>query len=356
MIEDGFDNGVGIGSRNGSLISEADAVAEDFFRDAFDVLGNGVIPAGKGGDGFRGANESDGSPRRSAVGDHVGESFHRIGRGVPGRRDDIGDVRVEFFIDVHSVAHGGTKFREGLFSENFGNGGHLRRRHPPHDFDFFGFGRIIDFYLEKEAVEGRFGQRIGPLFFEGVHGRDHEKRRRKREGFARDGYPAFLHGLKKGRLHFRRGAVNFVGNDDVGEDRSFLYREFAGLGAVRLGSDDVGRKEVRRELDSYRFQIEGLGEGFGHQSLSESGNAFQKDMPVGNEADEQALQKLVLPDDDFGNLKRERIVSVFYGRNRHVRFSLETNSGEYTRNRNADKGNRDYGVPRCSATKASMAA
>ena len=59
-----------------------------------------------------------------------------------------------------------------------------------------------------------------------------------------------LHSLEQGTLHLRRGTVDFVCQYEVGEHRSFLHLELLFLLRVDHRTDDVGRKEVGRELDT----------------------------------------------------------------------------------------------------------
>ena len=81
--------------------------------------------------------------------------------------------------------------------------------------------------LHQEAVELGFRQRIGAFHLDGILRGHHQKRRfqKMRGGSAGDG--VLLHGFKQGALRLGRGAIDFVGQDQVGENR-------AGLEAQRL--------------------------------------------------------------------------------------------------------------------------
>ena len=63
----------------------------------------------------------------------------------------------------------------------------------------------------------------------------------------------FLHRFQKRRLRFRRRAVDFVRKNDIGENRTWLKVQKLVAMLVFLnyiGSDDVGRHQVRSELNS----------------------------------------------------------------------------------------------------------
>jgi hypothetical protein len=68
----------------------------------------------------------------------------------------------------------------------------------------------------------------------------------------------FLHGFEKGGLRFRRCAVDLVGKNDVGEQRTGNEFELAlARRAVffdHFGAGDVGRHQVRRELNTAESQ------------------------------------------------------------------------------------------------------
>jgi hypothetical protein len=71
---------------------------------------------------------------------------------------------------------------------------------------------------------------------------------------------ALLHGFEQRRLRLGRRAVDFVGQQNVGEDRAL----HEGPGAVAgggiflddVGAGDVGRHQVRRELDALEHQAQ----------------------------------------------------------------------------------------------------
>ena len=76
--------------------------------------------------------------------------------------------------------------------------------------------------LHQEAIELRFGQRIGAFHFDGILGGHDQEGRFEfvRGGAAGDG--PLLHGFEQRGLCFGRGAIDFVGQHQVGEDRARL--------------------------------------------------------------------------------------------------------------------------------------
>ena len=66
-------------------------------------------------------------------------------------------------------------------------------------------------------------------------------------------------------------------------------------------ADDVCGHEVGGELDARVFQLQRARQGAEEGSLAEARNAFEQDMPGGEEADEDAFDDVVLADNDFGD-------------------------------------------------------
>ena len=122
-------------------------------------------------------------------------------------------------------------------------------------------GRIADFELQHEAIHLRFGQRISAFLFDRILRGQHEERLFEVEGLVADGDLLFLHRFEQRALHLGRRAVDFVGQNEVGEDRAASGGELAGLRIVNLRADHIGRQHVGRELQA-RETFEDLRQGF----------------------------------------------------------------------------------------------
>jgi hypothetical protein len=77
-------------------------------------------------------------------------------------------------------------------------------------------------------------------------------------------------------------------------------------GIVNLRADDVGGQHVRRELQAREFDAEGLRERFHGERLGEAGHAFEEDVAVGEQADDEAFGEIILADDDLAEFVEER--------------------------------------------------
>ena len=61
-------------------------------------------------------------------------------------------------------------------------------------------------------------------------------------GFTADGDLFLLHGFEERALDLSGGAVDFVGEDEIGEDRAAVRGELAGVGLEDHRTDDVARE------------------------------------------------------------------------------------------------------------------
>ena len=107
-------------------------------------------------------------------------------------------------------------------------------------------------------------------------------------------------------LGLGRRAVDLVGQDHVAEQRPFEEAEIAGPRAAVLldhvGAGDVGRHEVRRELDAAEAEVQRPAERADHQRLGQARHAFQQAMSAAEQRDQQFFDHLALADDDLGQL------------------------------------------------------
>jgi hypothetical protein len=112
------------------------------------------------------------------------------------------------------------------------------------------------------------------------------------------------------RLRLRRRAVDLVGEHDVREDRPAHELEDALPGADVLfedfGAGDVGRHEIRRELNAREVERQDARQRRDEQRLREPRNADQQAVAAREQRYEQLLDDGALPDDDLADLRLQR--------------------------------------------------
>ena len=134
--------------------------------------------------------------------------------------------------------------------------------HAAGDLPLLGAAGIVDLDVQQEAVELRFGQRVGAFLLERVLRGQHEERRGQLVHRAAGADLPLLHRLEHGRLRLGRRAVDLVGQQHVGEDRpgQKAIRPLPGFGIFldHFGAGDVAGHQVGRELDALERQVQRL--------------------------------------------------------------------------------------------------
>src|SRR5208282_1734569 len=123
------------------------------------------------------------------------------------------------------------------------------------------------------------------------------------------------------RLRFRRGAVDFVGDDDIGEDRAGLELERLRGGIVDADADHVARQHVRSELDALERAVERPREGLREGRLADSGYVFDQQMAARKKRGERELDDVFLAFHDPRNRALKVGEAAAGGRGRGLQFA-----------------------------------
>jgi hypothetical protein len=117
-----------------------------------------------------------------------------------------------------------------------------------------------------------------------------------------------LHRLEQRGLGLGGCAVDLIGEHQVREDRPLLEAEtsFTALLHDDVRAHDVGRHQVRRELDPAEVQVERLGHGPHQHRLAEPGHALEQRVRSGQQADQRLPHELLLTDDESPDLPLDR--------------------------------------------------
>ena len=156
--------------------------------------------------------------------------------------------------------------------------------HPVDDLALLLGGRVVDEHLHEEAVALRLGQRVDALGLDRVLRGEHEERVGQRVGDAADGDLPLGHDLEQRRLHLGGGAVDLVGEHEVGEDRAELDVEGVLAGLVDARADDVGGHEVGGELEAGEGAADRPREGLDRQRLGDAGTPSRSTWPLASRA------------------------------------------------------------------------
>src|SRR3989454_220597 len=266
-----------------------DAVGEGGHRDHLDVVWGHEVATGDRGPRARRFEEGERASRTRADVDLT------VG---PRRRDDVDHVSLDRRVDLHVLD------RRLQAAHLIGRRHGLNRRvvcaslpSTLEDFDLLLPRRIADIDLQQEPVDLRLGERIGAFVLDRILRRDHEERPVQWKRLALQGGLSFLHRLEQRGLGLRRRAVDLVREEDVREDRPAPEDEIARLALEDVSPGDVGREQVRCELDASEREAEACGERLRDQRLRQARDVFDQQMTVAEDRPEDALQDRALADD-----------------------------------------------------------
>ena len=108
-----------------------------------------------------------------------------------------------------------------------------------------------------------------------------------------DGDVALLHALEQSGLGLRRGAVDLVDEDDVGEHRPRVELEPRLALVEDVGADDVGGKQVGGALHARVLGVDRAGEGTSERGLTDAGVVLDQDVALGEQRDEDVAKDIV---------------------------------------------------------------
>ena len=115
------------------------------------------------------------------------------------------------------------------------------------------------------------------------------------------------HRFKKRALNFRRRAVDFVGQNEIGENRAFSSGKIAGFLIEDHRADQIGRQKIGRELNALKVGLNHVGQSLDRQRFGQPGKTFEQNVAIAEQREQQALDQNSLADDDFGGFRENRV-------------------------------------------------
>ena len=162
------------------------------------------------------------------------------------------------------------------------------------EIENFSLGRRIgksELDMQHEAVELRFRQSKRSFVLDRILRRDHHEWIGQSARYARGGHLALGHGLEQRRLHLGRRAIDFIDKNQRMEHRSGREFEHAAILPPYRRSREIGGHEVRRALNSREADLQPAREKFRRAGFREAWRAFDEQMPVGEQTDQQSFDE-----------------------------------------------------------------
>ena len=85
-----------------------------------------------------------------------------------------------------------------------------------------------------------------------------------------------------------------------------LGREFAASRIVNQRADEVGRQQIGRELQTLEIRSESRRQRLDGERLGQTGHAFEQNVAVGEQAEQEPLDQILLANDDVSDLFSQR--------------------------------------------------
>ena len=175
------------------------------------------------------------------------------------------------------------------------------------DVDHGGARGVADRGLHEEAVQLSFGQRVGARLLDGVLGRDHHEGLGRRAAHAVDRHLGLFHDLQEGGLRLGRRTVDFVGQDDLREDRAGVEDPLARLLVEHVDARDIRRQQVRGELDTRVRAVNGRADRARQRRLSGTGSVFEQEVAAGEHRGQGQAHRLALVEHRHGHAVDEAL-------------------------------------------------
>ena len=147
-------------------------------------------------------------------------------------------------------------------------------------FHFSVFGRVAHREHHHETIELCGRERIGAFVFEWIHRGDGDEWERELVRRAFDGDLAFFHHFEQGRLRFGWRAVDFVGKQNIRENRASVKLEGLRAHVENVRACHIHRKKIRRELNALEGAIDARGECLGEHGFADAGHVAKKNVPL----------------------------------------------------------------------------
>ena len=167
-----------------------------------------------------------------------------------------------------------------------------------YDAYFVFISRIADGNLDHETVNLCFRQFVSAQLIDGVLRRKDHERPFHLISIRVDGDLLFFHDLQHSGLGLGGSTVDLIRQDDVTHRRAVTELEFAGFLIVNRETGNIGRHDVRSELDPFESAIDGLRQSGDQTGFTGTGHVFDKNVPFRDHRQDDDLNDIAFTDDD----------------------------------------------------------
>ena len=162
------------------------------------------------------------------------------------------------------------------------------------DFFLAGARGITHANAHQETIELRFRKRVSAVMLDGILCRDYQKRIRQRVRVIVHRHLGFAHGFEQRGLRFRRGAIDFVGQHHVGENRAGLEFEILAHWIENADADYVARQHVGSKLHALKAAMKRACQSLRQSGFADAGDIFDQQMAAREQRDKREVNRFFL--------------------------------------------------------------
>ena len=96
-------------------------------------------------------------------------------------------------------------------------------------------------------------------------------------------------------MRLRRRSIDFISQNNIGEDRAGLEFEFVEFRIVDRNTQNVGRQQIAGELDAVEFARQTPSERMSQSCFSNTGDVFDEKMPLRKQRKDGEFDGLLFP-------------------------------------------------------------
>ncbi len=130
-----------------------------------------------------------------------------------------------------------------------------------------------------------------------LSGDDHERGGQAVRGSVGRHLP-ITHRLQQGALRSRRRSVDFIGQDNIRENRAAIENKLGGIRIKDAAAHNIAGQQVGRELNPTEDAVQAASQGLADQRLADSRHVLQQDMLASHQSDQAQTHHLRLAHND----------------------------------------------------------
>jgi hypothetical protein len=118
---------------------------------------------------------------------------------------------------------------------------------------------------------------------------------------------SFFHCFEQRALSLGRGAIDLVGQDQLGKDGSWMEVKAAAVAVEDRDAENVCRQHVAGELNALKIQAQHPGQYMGQGGLADARQVFDEQVPARQQAGERETDGAFLAKDDAVDVGKDGI-------------------------------------------------